>query len=75
MNDSASHTKLMTRREAADFLGVRPQTLAAWAMTGKHLRYIKVGRAVRYRQSDLEAWLAKRPLAGCAGDDKCHESA
>ena len=55
--------KLLTRREAADFLGLRAQTLATWAMTGKYnLPTIKVGRSVRYRRSDLERWLAARTV-------------
>ena len=50
--------RLLSRQEAADFLGVRPQTLAVWASTGRHsLRFIKVGRLVKYRLDELEAFL------------------
>jgi len=55
--------KLLTRREAAEILGVQAQTLAAWAMTQKYnLPLIRVGRSVRYRMSDLETWLAARTI-------------
>jgi len=53
--------KLLTRPEAAEYLGVTPQTLAAWQVTGRYsLPLVKVGRSVRYRLSDLERWLASR---------------
>ena len=53
--------KWMTRKEAAAYVGLRPQTLAAWASRGTHdLPYYRPGGAVRYRQSDLDRWLAAR---------------
>ena len=55
--------KLRTRAQAAEFLGLKPQTLAAWAMTGKHLPIVHVGdRAVRYRQSDLEEFIERQTV-------------
>lgn len=54
-------THLLSRKQAADFLGLKPQTLAKWATTGQYgLPFVKVGRAVRYRQEDLERWLDER---------------
>ena len=54
---------LLNRQEAAKYLNVSPQTLAVWATADRYgLKMIKVGRAVRYRQSDLEAWLAERTM-------------
>jgi len=57
----------LTREEAAEYLGIKPNTLASWAH-GKRfgLPFFKVGGAVRYRQVDLDAWLNSRivgPLA------------
>ena len=58
-------TSLLTRREAAEFLNLRPQTLAVWHVTGQYsLPVVKVGRAVRYRRADLERWLAQRTVPG-----------
>jgi excisionase family DNA binding protein len=55
--------RLLTRKEAAAYLGVKVQTLAAWAVTGRYrLPVVKVGRSVRYRVADLEAWLAARTM-------------
>ncbi len=57
--------ELLTREEAATYLGLRPQTLATWTCEGRYnLPFIKVGRSVRYRRSDLDAWLASRTING-----------
>ncbi|WP_411888305.1 helix-turn-helix domain-containing protein [Hydrocarboniphaga effusa] len=45
---------LYTRKEAADFLRIKPQTLAKWACTNRYgLRFVKIGSRVVYRLSDL----------------------
>ena len=55
--------ELLTREEAASYLGCRPQTLAVWATTGRYeLRFLKVGRLVKYRRSDLDAFLERRSV-------------
>jgi len=55
--------RLLTRREAAELLGVTHQTLAVWHVTGRYnLPVVKVGRSARYRLSDLERWLASRTI-------------
>jgi hypothetical protein len=54
-------TRLLTRFEAARFLGVAPNTLAVWACTNRYsLPFVKVGRKVMYRLSDLEAFILVR---------------
>jgi predicted DNA-binding transcriptional regulator AlpA len=46
---------------AARFLGVSIRTLQGWRENGTGPRFIRLSaRAVRYRPSDLEAWLAER---------------
>lgn len=63
---------LFTRPQAAEYLGVRPQTLACWATTGRYgLPFIRVGRAVRYRKADLDAWLANRTAVSTGEADSC----
>lgn len=53
--------RLLTRRQVAEWLGVQPQTIAKWKWAGQDgPPSINIGRAVRYRQSDVEAWLWKR---------------
>ena len=48
---------LIDNKQAADILGVNYLTLQNWRSTGKSPRYVKVGRNVRYRISELKAWL------------------
>ncbi len=61
--EAAEH-RLKTRAEAADYLGLKPQTLSVWASTGRYdLPYIKVGRLVKYRQSDLDEFLSRNTRA------------
>jgi excisionase family DNA binding protein len=51
-------TTMMTEHEAAQKLGISVVTLRAWRCTRRvSLKYYKVGRAVRYRESDLEAFI------------------
>lgn len=61
--------RLLTTIEAAEYLGgVKPQTLAVWRMEHRHgLPYVRVGNLIRYRMSDLEAWLASRTVGGDEG--------
>jgi excisionase family DNA binding protein len=57
----APKSDLLTRPQAAEFLGVKEQTLAVWKTNNRYgLPYIKVGRLVRYRLRDLEAFLERR---------------
>ncbi len=48
--------KLLTVPEAAEFLGMAPNTIYIWGREGK-LPALKIGSAVRFRRSDLEAFL------------------
>lgn len=43
--------------EVADYLGIPERTLEQWRWQKKGPRWSKVGRYVRYRWSDVEAWL------------------
>jgi helix-turn-helix protein len=48
-------------KAAAAYLGVKPQTLAVWRCTGRYdLPFEKIGARVRYRQSALDAFRARR---------------
>ena len=54
---------LMTPRDAAVYIGVKINTLAVWRMTNRYgLRYLKLGKATRYRKDDLDEWLASKAV-------------
>jgi predicted DNA-binding transcriptional regulator AlpA len=48
--------------EAAEMLGLHPQTLRNMRSRGKGPNYHKLGRAVRYLERDLLAYLEKRKI-------------
>ena len=56
-----SNKDLLDDNAAAAVLDVTPGTLSVWRSTGRYaLPFLKVGRKVRYRRSDLLVWLDKR---------------
>jgi excisionase family DNA binding protein len=56
-----NNNQLLSRREAAAYLGIAENTLAIWKCQHRYdLPYVKVGRLVRYRKIDLDAFIAKR---------------
>jgi len=52
--------RLLTERQAAETLGLSMRTLQAWRYQGEGPVFVKVGRAVRYDPTDLNAWIAGR---------------
>ena len=50
-------SELLTPKQAARFINMSESFLAKARMNGDGPRYLKLGRAVRYRKSDLVAWL------------------
>jgi len=63
MSTRTAPTRLLSRAEAAEYLGLSVQTLAKWAMEGQHLKFIKVGKFAKYRQADLDRWIESRTVA------------
>jgi excisionase family DNA binding protein len=60
-SQSRSGNEMLTSEEAAKYLGINKHTLGVWRSTKRYnVPVIKVGRAVRYKRSDLELWLATR---------------
>ncbi len=58
---------LLTRTAAAAYLGVSKGTLEVWACTKRYpLPYVKVGRLVKYRLSDLQAFVASRTVGSAS---------
>lgn len=51
----------LTRKELAEELRIKAQSLAAMAIRGDGPPFVKVGtRLVRYRRADVDAWFAER---------------
>ena len=63
VTDGTHPNRLLNRQEAAAFLGVREDTLAAWKSTRKYdIPVVKVGRLVRYRFADLLEFIDRRTI-------------
>jgi predicted DNA-binding transcriptional regulator AlpA len=55
---------LLTQREAASVLRLSERTLERLRVTGLGPQFLRCGgRAIRYRQSDLENWIGGRVVA------------
>jgi excisionase family DNA binding protein len=60
MASTQTVTRLLTPRQAADFLGVPEGTLAQWRSQRRGPSFIKLeGRLVRYRVSDVENYVCQ----------------
>lgn len=55
---------LLTRKEAADLMRLKPETLASWAARRSYTEELPLvylsPRAVRYRREDVERFIARR---------------
>jgi excisionase family DNA binding protein len=45
---------MLNTKQAAEYLGLKPVTLEAWRVQGGKLKFLKLGKSVRYCQADLD---------------------
>jgi len=50
---------LLIEQDVANHIGVSIQTLRKWRYDGIGPRHIKIGRTIRYRQEDIDAFFAQ----------------
>ncbi|VTZ27568.1 hypothetical protein MPC1_5930002 [Methylocella tundrae] len=55
--------KLLDENGVADFLNVKVATLQSWRVKGCGPDFVRVGRCIRYRPSDILAWVEARTCA------------
>ena len=58
--------EVMTVSEVAEYLRVNPQTVYRKAKAGE-LPAVRIGRAIRFRRSELEAWLKNLRVSSTTG--------
>ena len=52
--------RLMTRKEVARYLGLNVNTIQRWHWKGSDAPpFIKIGRSVRYKESEVKAWVER----------------
>ncbi len=49
--------QLVNEAKAAAYLHIAQRTLQWWRVVGKGPRFVKIGRLVRYRIADLDAFI------------------
>jgi len=55
--------RLLTQRDAATLLRLSERTLERLRLQGGGPLYVKAGRAVRFREADLEEWIDARVVS------------
>lgn len=56
---------MLNTTEAARILDVSAGTLGVWRSVKRYpLKYVKIGRKIRYRQADLDEFIALRTHSG-----------
>jgi excisionase family DNA binding protein len=56
-------SELLSRKEAATYLGVTEQTLSVWKCTQRYdLPVVKIGRLVKYKKSELDKFIERRTV-------------
>ncbi len=60
--------RLLTSKEAADYLNLKPKTLAEWRLAKTGPPYVKLGDGrnarVMYVRAEIVAWLRERRVDG-----------
>ena len=52
---------LLTMDEAAKYLGISKLTLYGW-VSARKLGYVKIGRLVKFKQAQLDAWIDRHTI-------------
>jgi len=50
---------LLKVHEVAELTGLSVETLNQWRSQGRHIPYIKLGKAVRYLRKDVELYILR----------------
>jgi predicted DNA-binding transcriptional regulator AlpA len=53
---------LLTQRQAAEMLALSERTLERFRVSGLGPKFVRMGKSVRYRLSDVEVWIASRTV-------------
>jgi predicted DNA-binding transcriptional regulator AlpA len=57
---------LLTETQAAQVLSLSIRTLQSWRGKGSGPDFIRAGRAVRYRRSDIQDWVTSNTVSPAA---------
>jgi predicted DNA-binding transcriptional regulator AlpA len=54
---------LLNQRQASEMLALSERTLERMRVTGLGPKHVRLGRSIRYRLADLEAWIASQVVS------------
>jgi predicted DNA-binding transcriptional regulator AlpA len=57
----AKPNEMLNERQVADYLNMSVASVRKWRLFRKGPKFVKLGRAIRYRRIDVEAWLSSCP--------------
>lgn len=57
MDQKQSQSRLLKEQEVAEILNMEVSTLRRWRVSGRGLRFVKIGAAVRYDPADIAAFI------------------
>lgn len=60
---------LLTEVQAAEFLNLSVRTLQSWRVSGSKIPFVRCGRAIRYRFSDLVSWIKANTVTSTSEAD------
>lgn len=61
--------ELLDTRDVAKLFGMSEVTLRKWRIKGDGPRFVRLGRAVRYLRSSVDAWMSAREFANTTEAD------
>ena len=67
MNGDAGTVEIVGTSVAADIIGVAPGTLRYWRYLDQGPQSFRVGKHVKYRRVDIDAWLERQLLSTARG--------
>ena len=53
---------LLTQRQCAEALALSERTLERFRVNGIGPKFVRMGKSIRYRLSDVEVWIASRTV-------------
>jgi len=62
MSNSQMNCEFLTTDQLAGVLGLKKNTLEGWRTQGRGPAFIKVGRAIRYRKTDIDDYLKNQTV-------------
>lgn len=61
---------LLSTHQTAELFGISHRTLESWRISGQGPSFVKIGRLVKYKQSDLDEYLSNQTRANTSSNGR-----